>query len=384
MIRFREICRFEITGIAPERFLNIANRRRLHLFNVYCKHGRMFGFIAASEFDTLSDAAQKAGVRLEIVERKGFSLVIRKYRRRMGFVLGLGLFCLTLWVLSRYVWFVDMVNLPEEYAVSVSDLLYREGLRTGVLSSSIDGTQMELALEKELPEFDLVKISCLGCRAEVFFSPSKLEKKDVSDGAPCNLVAAEGGEIVSVVAAEGTPFVRQGDVVFPGDVLVSGLFEGQSDRLSLVHARGTITALVDDTFTQTVPFRQTSTEPTGRTVNINRLMAFGIEIPLFGRLPAGNYDREYEEHPLTVGGFDIPIVLRKERWHELCYVEKTFSKEECIAQADALIAQRVEKKDCIDIIGNERTVNDINGGVRVTRYVTFLKEISEERVILTD
>lgn len=383
MLNFiREVCKFEITGISPERFINIANRRRLHVFNIHCYDNRMFGFIAASEFYTLSDAAEKAGVQLEIVNSYGLPHLVRNYRKRIGFILGFGLFCFILWYLSLFVWFIDTVNLPEQYSVSASDALYNAGIRTGVLSSSIDGPQLEMELEENLPQFDFIKISRLGCNAQVYFCPSQVEKKSVDKTEPCDVVSTAGGEIASIVAKAGTPMVQPGDVVYPGDVLISGLFEGQTGNIDMVHSYGEVTAITEHTFSTTIDYRQTVKEPTGRIITINRLMAFGIEIPLFSSTPKGNYSRTYEEFPAELFGFKLPFLLRREYWNELCYTENTLSYDECLAQAESILEEELEEIGALEIIASDRTVNEINGGIRVTRYVTLLEDITEERNIL--
>lgn len=378
----RETVKFEIVGISPERFLNIANRRRLRIFNVHCDGSRMLAFIPASQFDTLADAAEKAAVRLEIIDRHGLPYILRNYHKRIGFVLGFGLFCFTLWYLSLFVWFVDYVNLPEHLEVSASDAVYNAGVRAGMLSSRIDGPMLELELEQELPQFDFIKVSRIGCIAQVYFSPSVREKSTVSDETPCDLIATDSGEIVEVIAVEGTPLVQTGDIVYPGDTLVSGLFEGQVGSINMVHSSGKVTAMIEETFSETIDYRQTVKEPTGKIVTINRLMAFGWEIPLFYSTPQGNYSRTYEEIPLEIVGFELPIKLRREEWHELCYMEKIFSEDECEAKAGELLDERIKEADKLETVNVTQTVNETASGIRVTKYVTFLREISEEREIL--
>ncbi len=380
----REIYRIEIIGITPERFLNVVNRRQLPLFNVHCVGNRMFGFISAADFPSLADAAQKAGVRLEITDRHGLPYLARHYRKRLGFMAGFGLFCLTLWYLSLFVWFVDTVNVPEAYAVSVSDAMNDLGVRTGVFISSVDGPLLEVELEERLPQFDFIKVSCIGCNAQVYFSPTQRENESVSEKDPCDLTASQGGVIVSVVANQGLPLVEQGDVVYPGDTLISGIFSNEGGKNTLVHASGEVTALVEETFSESVSYRQTATEPTGRTVNIHHIMAFGMEIPLFGSPPKGNYRRTVHETPVTVGAIPLPFLLRSEQWQELCYIEKKCTAEECIAQAESFIDRKLQKSHYKEIVSSDVTVSDCNGGLRVTRTVTLLKEISQERKLLFD
>lgn len=375
----KETVCFEIVGGSVERFLNIANRRWLNVFNVNNSDGRVFAFTSAKEFPALCAVAAKANAELVIISHFGLPYYIRHYSKRWGFTAGFLLFCVALWVMSLFVWSVDLENLPEQYAVSVTDLLYEEGIRTGVLCSSIHGDMLQTLLEEKLPQFDMIQVSRMGSKAKVKFNASVPIRKTIENHEPCDLIAGESGQIVSATASQGTIFVKQGDIVVPGDVLVSGVFDSLGESIVMVHAKGNVTALVDKTFSETVNFSQIVTEPTGHVININRLMAFGIEIPLFGSLPKGNYSRTYEEIPLSVLGFDFPIVLRREQWHELCYTEKQFTPEECTEQAEAILDRKIKKTDHIEVVSSERTVNETNSGIRVTRYVTFLKEISEER-----
>ena len=381
---FKKTICFEMTGSSPERFLNIASRRWLNVFNVNQKDGRTFAFGSAKEFPALCSVAQKTGVQLVVISHYGLAYRVEKYRDRWGFATGFVLFVAMLWFLSLFVWSVDVQNLPQQYAVSVSDALYDEGIRVGVLCSSIDGKTTEKNLEEKLPKFDMITVSRMGCWARVQLSASVPVRKHVDEHEPCNLIAKESGQIVSVTASQGTIFVKEGDIVVPGDVLISGVFDSLEESIVMVHAKGEVMALVDSTFSETVDYEQIVTEPTGHTVNINRLIAFGLEIPLFGSLPQGNYRRTYEEYQLTLLGFDFPITIRREQWHELCYTEKQFTPEECTAQAEKELQRRIDKADHIEVVSSERTVNVTANGVRVTRYVTFLKEISEEKPLLVE
>ena len=379
----RTIC-FEITGGSPERFLNIASRRWLNVFNVNHKDGRTFAFGSAKEFPALCTVAEKTGTQLVIISQYGLTYRAERYRERWGFALGFVLFVAMLWFLSLFVWSVDVENLPQQYAVSVSDILYDEGIHVGVLGSSIDANVLQLILEEKLPKFDMVKVSRMGCWARVQLSASVPLRKHLEEYEPCDLIARESGQIVSFTASQGTIFVKEGDIVVPGDVLVSGVFDSLEESIVMVHAKGEVMALVDSTFSETVDYEQIITEPTGHIVNINRLMAFGLEIPLFGSLPKGNYRRTYEEYPLRLFGFEFPITIRREQWHELCYTEKQFTPEECTLQAEKELQRRIDKAEHIEIVSSERTVNETSTGVRVTRYVTFLKEISEEKPLLVE
>lgn len=380
----KEIICFEITGGPSERFLNIANHRRLNIFNISRQGDRTFAFTPAKEYPSVCAAAAKADTELAVVSRYGLIFRLRKYRARWGFFAGFAIFCLLMWVMSLFVWSVDIENLPEEYAVSVTDLLYEEGIRIGVLGTSIDGEMLELSLEEKLPQFDMIKVSRMGCKARVQFDAAVPVHHRVEENSPCDLIARESGQIVSATASKGTIFVKEGDIVVPGDVLISGVFDFLGESIVMVHAEGNVTALVEQTFSETVRYGQTVTEPTGHIVNINRIMAFGLEIPLFGSLPKGLYRRTYEEIPLSVWGFDFPILLRREEWKELCYTERELSYEDCVRQAADKVQKKIEQADYSEIVSRNRVVSKTDSGVRVTEYVTFIRDITEERGLLVD
>ncbi|MBQ1412010.1 MAG: sporulation protein YqfD [Clostridia bacterium] len=384
----RSIHQFEIIDAtqknpqAAARFLNLANRRRLRIFNVYCQGDRMYAFIHAADYAKLADAADKAGVTLEVRKTYGLPYRLRHYGKRMGFWIGFGLFCFLLWYLSLFVWFIELEGIPDELMVSASDAVYAAGLRPGTLIAAVDGPQLELELEKELPDFDLIKVSRMGCRALVHFSPSVKKQPCVPESAPCNLIAAQPGEIVDVIATEGAPMVQPGDVVYPGDTLVSGLFPGQEDKIRMVHACGEVTALVEQSFTESTTLRQVVKEPTGRIVTVSRLNAFGMDIPLYYNAPKGLFRKTHMESPISLLGFSLPISLRREEWHELCRTEKNLTADECIAALDNRLDKRIRARDALEVVSDIRTVSSMENGVRVTRHVTFLCSIAEEREIL--
>ena len=207
----------------------------------------------------------------------------------------------------------------------------------------------------------MIKISCMGCGARVQFSLSRPVKKQEEADWPCDLIASECGQIVSVTASKGTIFAKEGDIAVPGDVLVSGVFDSLSGSIVMVHASGSVTALVDRTFSETVNYRQVVQEPTGRTLTVSRIMVLGMEIPLFASLPKGHFKRTYEENKVTIFGFELPVTFRREKWQELCFTEKEFSEEECVRQAEARLEKDIQKADRIEIVSSERTVNLLDG-----------------------
>ena len=58
----------------------------------------------------------------------------------------------------------------------------------------------------------------------------------------CNVVANKEGIILKVNARNGTPLVKEGDVVKQGDIVIGGWMEGKYTGIRYVHAQGEVEA----------------------------------------------------------------------------------------------------------------------------------------------
>ena len=79
---FKKTLCIEIEGGSAERFLNIASRRWLNIFNVSSRQGRTLAFCPAKEFPALCAVAEKTGCQLKVISRYGIAYYAEKYRDR--------------------------------------------------------------------------------------------------------------------------------------------------------------------------------------------------------------------------------------------------------------------------------------------------------------
>ena len=87
-------------GGYPEKFMNLAARANITLWQVKNSKGSFQARVAKSQYRELRRPAKKAGMRLRVKKRKGFPFFMRRYRHRLGLLAGIALFFATIWFLS--------------------------------------------------------------------------------------------------------------------------------------------------------------------------------------------------------------------------------------------------------------------------------------------
>src|SRR5699024_1077859 len=128
-----------------------------------------------------------------------------------------------------------------------------------------------------------VGIDIKGTNAVVEIVEADEKPEIINEEEYCNLVASRDGIISKVNAANGTPLVKEGDVVKKGDILVAGWLEGKYTRTRYVHATGSVEARVWYSQKEKVPLKQIEKEYTGETETKYSLNINNFKINLYKR-----------------------------------------------------------------------------------------------------
>ena len=101
----------------------------------------------------------------------------------------------------------------------------------------------------------------------------------------CNIIADKDATILKVSAQNGTPLVKEGDVVTNGDIIVAGWMEGKYTGKQYVHAQGEVQAKVKYTTTERVYLKETKKVETGVSENRYSVKINNFKINLPKTLP---------------------------------------------------------------------------------------------------
>ena len=107
----------------------------------------------------------------------------------------------------------------------------------------------------------------------------------VNEDEYCNIVSNKNGIITKVTARNGTPLVKEGDLVQEGDILIAGWLEGKYTGKQYVHSQGEIQAKVWYTTTQRVELKEVQKKETGNSENKYSLKINNFQINFNKSIP---------------------------------------------------------------------------------------------------
>ena len=341
--RLRGFVRFSATGIFPERFLNLLARERVPVWDIKRREYTLTGCVSASDYPRMRRPAKKAGIRLRLLEKHGAAFKKKKLKKRHGLLAGAGVFVLFLFVMTRFIWTIQVQGneiIPQE---TILQALEDIGIRPGVLRRSINVRESEMLTLLNIKELGWVALNIDGSTIYVIVNEAAPTPPMVDPRTPGNIIAAESGQLLELRVYEGQPLVRKGDTVMQGQVIVSGITQDGTGKNLLRHARADVIAEVAKEIEIRVPLNQITHEKTGRTARRDYLRVFGFEAPLF--LP-GNIQRPYlidrAETPWQFFGTQIPITHRSEVFTLMREIPFRYNEEQ--ARDRALLELEVAEK----------------------------------------
>ena len=226
--------RIRIEGIMPERALLRLKRAGIDVFHVKKPQKNQIVF-SVKKKDTQKVFAIYPKVCYNITEytpytatylgAQGVGRYLEKAKNRVGFLLGILLFCGCSLFADSFVLDVQFVS-SDVYAREALAVLEENGVKP---FSVYQGGKEDLICAKLLSlkgvEFCSVKKTGLWLRVEMRLDTQSSPK--YTDG---DLVAKHEGKIVALTALKGTALKAEGDFVKAGETLVGGWFEANGEK----------------------------------------------------------------------------------------------------------------------------------------------------------
>lgn len=215
---------FKAEGGNIERFLNLCISNQVILFDTKKAANIFYGKACTLQEKKLKNLAQKAEVSVNFIYRSGLFNDILFYKFRVTFWIMPFLAMLYFWVMSHYVWCVEIEgnqSISTEYLV---EFINDAGLGYGSLKKYIDEEETEFLLRETFPQITWVNVMLEGTHLCIHLkeNDSIVYESFREESLSANLISEYDGEIVSIITRHGTPNVRIGDLVSAGSILVSG------------------------------------------------------------------------------------------------------------------------------------------------------------------
>lgn len=263
--------KIKIQGENQERFINLCIAKQMQLWGVRKLEDCLFIWLSLHDFFRIRDAVRKAKVKVLVVESYGLPFFLKRLKRRKILLYGAIVFFIAIYILSGYIWFIDVVGLKNIPREKINLMIESNGLRVGVRQEEIDTKNLEKEILLSVPEVAWVGIHFTGTRAVVEIVEKVTAESE--DKSPGDLIAGKSGTITECINILGESKVKIGDKVQAGDVLIKGI--GKNNEA--IRAKGIVKASV-----QYESFGEALLEET--QYNLTDRSKFGIKISFFGKI----------------------------------------------------------------------------------------------------
>ena len=237
-----------VTGEETLRFVNLCRNNGIELRHLVRRENAIQMEIDAENFKKLRPLVRKTHVKIRILNRHGPAFFFYRHKRRWWFLLGMTVFAGMIYILSLFVWQIDIDGNRKYTDALILQALAQMDVKTGCRKSEIDLPEIEEELRIMYNEITWVSASITGTKLQIELREGDLKISGSSGGGqtgnvkrvenrennpktqngesetdlPANLVADEDAIITNLVVRRGTVAVRYGDEVKKGDVLIEG------------------------------------------------------------------------------------------------------------------------------------------------------------------
>lgn len=376
----------EFCGTMIHRFINICKKHKIYLWHI-CYENQILSFcVLHADYQMACACAQKCDACLKIKASYGIPAFYKKHRRNIYFFTGFAGAMLLIYMLSRYIWDIEIVG---NYYYSQSTLaayLETEGAGCGSKKSEIIPSDIEENLRIHYPKIAWVSAQIIGTRLIVSIEEST-ENMTVSDvnsarvpeeKTKSQITADMDGTVISIITRRGTPMVHAGDVVEKGTVLIKGSVDIIGDDQSITEtidtgADGDVWMQYQvpvDIYIQRTYLKKIYTENTYRTWHVwfgSHRWSLGSNHEVYAQ--ADRIDT-WKKFRLT-RYFYLPVQIEKNIYKEYKTVRQMYSEEELNQQAQQKISQLIkEVVDAGGYVTDIQTKTDIgDNGYQETGFI---------------
>lgn len=339
-----------VKGTFPERFLNLCTRRKIFLWNIK-REENMTANISIQDFKRLKEISKKSFCRIHIIKKVGLPFFIYKHKKRKAMVIGIVGIAVVLYIMSYFVWAVQIIGNTNISYDLLEQELYNAGVKSGVLRKNIDTYSVRNKLMINIPELSWMSVNIKGTTAVVEIKERNILPPAFPKDQPCSIVAKTGGVIEVANVVEGERLISPGDVVQKGQILVSGVLEGDLAGIRYVHSDGDIVATTWHEKTFDLPMYKEVKNYTGKEKSKHslKILDFCVKLYIDGEVSYENYERKTFEKRLSLGnGFVLPLSFNYDKYFEQTVSKIKMTEKEAVEETYKLMDNELKETKIIN------------------------------------
>lgn len=340
--------KIRVEGYSPERFLNLCSNHGILIWDLV-NHGNSYEmYMSIRGFRQLKPIIKKTKTKIKILGRYGMPFFLHKYRKRKMFFIGIFLSCCILYLLSLFIWDIQIEGNYSKTTDVLMDFLESKSIIHGISKNDVDCERIETMIRNEFNDIIWASVEMKGTRLIVHVQESTDVEaaKAEEEQTPTDICAEKDGIVTEIITRKGTPLVVPGTVVKAGDILVQGRVDiindnGEVGAYQYCKADADILIKSIYNYTDSFSLNYIKKEYTGEEKKEFYLKFFAQKLYIPGmKNKFKHYDTISEERQLELwDNFYLPFYVGKVKKEEYKNVEKVYTKEE----AEQLAAERLNE-----------------------------------------
>ena len=375
----------ELEGYYVERFINNCISKNIFLWGIKRTRSTiLYAKIGAGDFKNAAKIAKKHGCKIKIKNKQGLPFVMKKYKKRKLFFIFLFLIVIAIYILSKFIWNIEITGNEKIDANEIIKTLEEDGLKIGVMKNKINKEEIINKIRYQREDIAWIGIEIDGTNAIVKIVEADSKPEIIDENDYCNVVASKDAVISKISAQNGTLMVKEGDQVKKGDILIAGWMEGKYTGKNYVNANGSVKAKVMYSQTEKISKKEIKREQTGNFENKYAIKFNNFKINLYKTLSKyENYDTMYMDKKIKLfSNFYLPIEVIKYTNYEVTETEVSYGNEEAKLQGQKIAEEKLNSLISGEIVNKNTSIveKDTYYEVKVTYEV--IEEIGTKEKIV--
>lgn len=214
-----------VQGEEYSKLLNRIKNAKIHIYNVDYEAEKLKLLMDAPDLEKIQEIIKKCEYECVQVKEIGFYFKVKKMKNLNSFLLGIFLFGMMLWGVSRFVWNIEFEGNYTITDEQMKDFLDGMNIDIGKPINKIDCNLIEADLRNSFNEVTWVCAEIKGTNLIVHIKENYNKEVTALEEKPYDLVAKHNSIVASIVTRSGVPCVKKGDIVKEGDLLISGVVD---------------------------------------------------------------------------------------------------------------------------------------------------------------
>ncbi|MCF6137967.1 sporulation protein YqfD [Pseudalkalibacillus berkeleyi] len=381
----RGTVRIKVKGEDSERFLNYCLKNNIQIWEV-SRTDHLVLHMYTDDALKIRVPLRNMGCTFKVIHRKGAPSLVRKMISRSGFVIGLFIFFIIVFLMSNTVWNIEIRGADPKTEHHLQKVIDEMGIQKGKLIFRLpDPREIQYLATEKMDEVTWIGVTLEGTTFH-FNVVQKELPEEVETVEPRNLVAKKRAFITTTYVEQGQIKVEKNQLVHKGDLLVSGQI-GKDKHMRTVAAKGKVFGETWYRSDVSVPLKSSFETYTGNKKVRHYVSIFGMNVPIwgFGKIEYKHFEEIEDVNTFRMFNWEIPLSYVKKDVLESERVIREYTAEKAVSMAKQMADEEMES-----YLDEEATIKSgkilhhtiDNGKVNVSMYYKVIENIVEEQPII--